>query len=179
MSPDYKLPFTPEFLKKLMEGEHVTLRAVLGSCPGMFERDEGKYYFEPPIGTEIVACRSGRVVEIDKTPLEEIRKLSHVQLHNLNLVLVDHGDGTYINYLHIDSKLKKGDRVNQGENLGNLIRGSQKYDPHLHLHFHNSPNDKKFNRFAFFSDLTFSNSDFSHWSYLGKIPNRSKVVRFA
>lgn len=146
MNPDYRLPFKPEFLEKLCNEGRDRVDLVLRNNAGMWGQDEGDYYFVPPVNTEIVACRAGKVINVDSTPFEDIRSLSRIELHGVRLVLLDHGDGSYMDYIHLDSKLRKGDRVEQGETLGKLILVSTCCDPHLHLHHHQFPNGKQISR---------------------------------
>ncbi|MDO8563808.1 MAG: M23 family metallopeptidase [Nanoarchaeota archaeon] len=170
MDPDYRLPFTQEFLEKLWNEGRDRVDSVLRNNAGMWGQDEGDYYFVPPVNTEIVACRAGRVVNVDSTPFEVMRSLSHAQLHGVRLVLLDHGDGSFMDYIHLDSRLRVGDQVEQGENLGKLIKAQPKYDPHLHLHHHQFPNGKQISRAESFSNVTFSNKEYEGFRYLGGIP---------
>ncbi|MEK6890198.1 MAG: M23 family metallopeptidase [Nanoarchaeota archaeon] len=167
MNPDYRLPFKPEFLKRLKEQGEEEVSLVLQTTPSFFGYQDGIYYFQPPLGTEIVACRSGRVVEIDRTPLRKLLGLTHRELHNARFVFINHGDETYMNYVHLDSRLKKGDRVEQGETIGRLISGSSDYLPHLHLHHHKFFSPKQVSRDTFNSNVVFTDPLFRRFRYIG------------
>lgn len=86
------------------------------------------------IGTPVVAARSGIVLMIksdsDKWGLD--KSLSG----EVNFVGIDHGDGSYAEYLHLGKDkviVRVGDKVNQGDVLGYTGLSGVMDVPHLHF----------------------------------------------
>jgi murein DD-endopeptidase MepM/ murein hydrolase activator NlpD len=87
-----------------------------------------------PEGTEILAAREGRVVQIvqnntESCPKEECKKYN-------NYIIIMHADGTYGYYAHIKyngSKLKPGDSIQKGSVIGYSGNVGWSNGPHLHF----------------------------------------------
>ena len=89
------------------------------------------YDFGMPIGTPLVASRSGTVIFVRDQFTDE----QHRQEQG-NAIVVLHEDGSSALYGHIThrgSKVKPGDRVEQGEVLA--LSGNSGESPTPHLHF--------------------------------------------
>lgn len=86
-----------------------------------------------PIGTEILAARSGVITEIEDS-------LDGIGLRS-NFILIQHEDGTFANYAHIryhGSAVKVGDIVKQGQVIAYSGMVGQTINPHLHFNVFNS-----------------------------------------
>src|SRR5690606_27082696 len=90
--------------------------------------------FKMPVGTEISAIRDGIVVEIIQSnkrncSTEDCKKFN-------NYILIYHSDGTFAQYMHIKqngSKVKIGDKIEQGQVIGYSGNVGWSTGPHLHL----------------------------------------------
>lgn len=93
------------------------------------------------IGFPIVASRAGKVLYMvehhpdNGTPNTDANKG--------NRLVIDHGDGTYALYLHLQQfsiPFENGDFVRQGEHIGNIGKSGKASGPHLHFQVQNSAN---------------------------------------
>ncbi len=86
---------------------------------------------EMPVGTPLIAVRTGRVVAVrDSFPDENDRDLEE------NYVMVQHADSTVARYLHLTQRgalVRVGDRVNQGQRIALSGNSGQTGGPHLHF----------------------------------------------
>jgi murein DD-endopeptidase MepM/ murein hydrolase activator NlpD len=110
----------------------ITHRVDLSNCSGSFHSagtpDAFATDFAMPIGTVITASRPGTVVQVEESGIDG-------DFPN-NLVVVDHGDGTFAQYMHLtrDGALVSiGETVSRGDTLGlSGVTGLAGY-PHLHF----------------------------------------------
>jgi murein DD-endopeptidase MepM/ murein hydrolase activator NlpD len=108
-----------------------TYKVNLGNCSSSYhaagQNDELAYDFAMNIGTLITASRSGTVIFV-----EESSKKSEIN----NLVVVDHGDNTFAEYMHLKQDgalVEVGDFVEQSDEIGlSGVTGLAGY-PHLHF----------------------------------------------
>lgn len=129
----YLDPRTSPYILPFISGDSYPLG--LGNCASSFHTigspAEYAYDFNMPVGTEFIAIRSGTVIELQ----ENLPSIGGGGVGG-NWVNVDHGDGTYANYLHSPKNgiyVEVGDKVEQGDVLGITgVSGSAGY-PHLHL----------------------------------------------
>jgi len=92
-----------------------------------------------PIGTKIVAPSKGTIL------------LAENFFYNGKFVMIDHGKGLLSMYLHMDKILvKKGDRVNKGDNIG--LVGNTGKSSGAHLHWSILLNQKYINPLLFLMD---------------------------
>lgn len=87
-----------------------------------------------PVGTSVLAWFPGRVVEAVGHHGDGGASLEHQ--HRANVVVIDHGDGTYGLYQHLakDSlRVRVGDVVQQGAALGSVGMSGFTNTPHLHF----------------------------------------------
>jgi hypothetical protein len=108
-----------------------TYQVELGNCSSSYHaagrNDELAYDFAMGIGTLITASRSGTVIYV-----EESGKKSEIN----NLVVVDHGDSTFAEYMHLKQDgalVEVGDFVEQGDKIG--LSGATGLAGYPHLHF--------------------------------------------
>ena len=90
--------------------------------------------FAMPTGTTIAACAPGRVVEIKQDSTSGGPSRSYQA--QANFVLIDHGNGVYSKYNHLQANsvlVSEGDLVRAGQNLG--LSGSTGFTTAPHLHF--------------------------------------------
>lgn len=104
----------------------------LSNCSGSYHSegrpDEFAIDFNMNIGTIITAARSGKVVHVEESGFDEN--------HPNNLVVIDHGDNTFAEYMHLTNKgafVEVGDYVEQGDEIG--LSGSTGLAGYPHLHF--------------------------------------------
>ncbi len=80
--------------------------------------------YAAPRGTPVYAAGDGRIVEAGYTP------------SNGNYVFIQHGEGFKTHYLHLNKKrVKRGDRVTQGQVIGTVGSTGAATGPHLHYEF--------------------------------------------
>jgi murein DD-endopeptidase MepM/ murein hydrolase activator NlpD len=80
--------------------------------------------YAAPRGTPVYAAGDGRVVEAGYTR------------SNGNYVFIQHGEGFKTHYLHLNKKrVKRGDRVKQGQVIGTVGSTGAATGPHLHYEF--------------------------------------------
>ncbi|MEC7492142.1 MAG: peptidoglycan DD-metalloendopeptidase family protein [Pseudomonadota bacterium] len=80
--------------------------------------------YAAPRGTPVYAAGDGRVVEAGYTR------------PNGNYVFIQHGEGFKTHYLHLNKKrVKRGDRVKQGQVIGTVGSTGAATGPHLHYEF--------------------------------------------
>lgn len=112
-------------------GESYTMN--LGNCSSSYHApqypDRYAYDFGMPIGSTITASRAGTVVHVVSNGYDG-------DTNTNNLVVIDHGDGTFAQYMHlthdgalvnVGAQVKKGDPIGLSGNTG--LAGY----PHLHL----------------------------------------------
>lgn len=123
-SSDYILPYNPGMTSVISQGN-----CTLGSHQGLFRY---AYDFVMPVGTEVLAVRTGTVVDI-----EQSRPDGTLQGEDDNHLDIEHDDGSHSRYVHITQNgalVSVGDRVEQGQPIalsGNS--GSTGGLPHLHF----------------------------------------------
>jgi len=80
--------------------------------------------YAAPRGTPVYATGDGRIVEAGYTR------------SNGNYVFIQHGEGFKTHYLHLNKKrVKRGDRVTQGQVIGTVGSTGAATGPHLHYEF--------------------------------------------
>ena len=135
---DYVLPYPVGKSYRISQGNNYGGHQTLEN--GAFRYS---YDFEMPIGTEIVAARAGRVV-YTRTHFTDGNGGGPVGTDNV--ILIDHGDGTYALYGHLTfqgSLVNVGDIVKQGQKIalsGNT--GMTSGLPHLHFMISRCPGGK-------------------------------------
>ncbi len=109
-----------------------TYKVDLSNCSGSFhgegKPDQFAIDFNMRIGTQITAARPGRVVYVQENGYDGA--------FPNNLVVVDHGDDTYAEYMHLTrngAQVEPGDSVKQGDKIG--LSGATGLAGYPHLHF--------------------------------------------
>ena len=121
---EYFLPYKKSETYEIYQGYNGTFS----------HKNENSLDFSMPIGTEIIAIRGGIVIDMiqensKNCPKEICKKYN-------NYILVYHSDGTFAEYAHIKkngSKVKIGEKINQGQIIGYSGNVGWSSGPHLHL----------------------------------------------
>ena len=107
-------------------------RMNLGNCSSSFHSagtpDRYAYDFNTSIGDAITASRPGRVVHVEESGRDG--------QHPNNLVVVDHGDGTFAQYMHLTQNgadVDVGETVERGDPIGRSGNTGLAGYPHLHF----------------------------------------------
>ncbi len=108
-------------------------RMNLGNCSSSYHgpefADRYAYDFDMQIGEIITASREGRVVFVKEDGVDGDQS-------NNNLVVVDHGDDTFGQYMHLTrggADVSVGDQVVRGDTLGRSGNTGLAGYPHLHF----------------------------------------------
>lgn len=94
----------------------------------------GQYYaidILMPIGTPLVASRSGTVVRIEEQFVDGDNLVGHE-----NFIIIEHIDGTFTRYFHLTNEgalVNVGDTVLQLETIGSSGHTGNSSEPHLHF----------------------------------------------
>jgi hypothetical protein len=126
----YRLPWTPGVTRLCVQGN----RAVV-SHRGW---DELAYDFAMPVGSEVRAARAGVVVRV------VVEHDGHGLHSPNNFISVDHGDGTFGWYFHLQqgaSLVVPGQRVRQGQRLAASGNVGLSMLPHVHFHVTDAAGD--------------------------------------
>ena len=94
------------------------------------------YDIDMPIGTNIVAMRSGIVVKVIEN-FKDLETGTVGAINEANVINIKHADGTEAQYVHLtyDGALKnEGDNVTQGEIIALSGNTGKSTGPHLHFH---------------------------------------------
>ncbi|MBK8944033.1 MAG: M23 family metallopeptidase [Ignavibacteriae bacterium] len=119
---EYVLPFP------IGKSYKVDLSNCSGSFHGKGEPDQFAVDFNMKIGSLITASRKGKVVHVVESGKDGE--------HPNNLIVIDHGDSTFAQYMHLTRKgsyVEVGDSVEQGDKIG--LSGSTGLAGYPHLHF--------------------------------------------
>ncbi len=132
----YAYPFPSNIKSKKHTGEHHT----------KFIESRFAVDFPAPLGTPILATRSGKVVALKKdsnkfiSDPKIISSMSSEEITNFvnkytNRVYIAHSDGSYGEYGHLDKNVpvKKGQKINVGEIIGYVGMTGLTTEPHLHF----------------------------------------------
>ena len=127
---DYPNWDTSPYVLPFAVGE--TYRVELANCSSSYHSeqypDKFAYDFVMEIGTPITASRAGTVIFIEESGVDFNQPN--------NLVVVDHGDNTFAEYMHLTqggAAVAVGDEVAQGDLIG--YSGATGLAGYPHLHF--------------------------------------------
>ena len=119
---DYVLPFP------VGDGYRMNLGNCSRSYHGPGQADRYAYDFNTQIGDTITASRAGVVVHVEESGRDG-------GFPN-NLVVVDHGDGTFGQYMHLThdgADVEVGNRIEPGDAIGRSGNTGLAGYPHLHF----------------------------------------------
>jgi murein DD-endopeptidase MepM/ murein hydrolase activator NlpD len=124
--PDWE---TSPYVLPFQVGE--TYKVNLSNCSSSYhaagQHDELAYDFAMDVGSLITASRAGTVIFVEESGIK-----SEIN----NLVVVDHGDDTFGEYMHLKQDgalVEVGDFVEQGDEIG--LSGATGLAGYPHLHF--------------------------------------------
>ena len=126
------------------------IEVEIGECTGeyaheKFPHSEYAIDFILPKGTKILAAREGTVYET-KSDSDEWG-LGMKFIDKANYVVIEHDDGTYAEYLHLEKSrvdVKEGDEVITGQLLGYSGLSGCMSEPHLHFNVYEIRDKKPF-----------------------------------
>ena len=112
-----------------------SFRLMQGYCyPKGGHRNQLAYDFETPVGIEVIAARSGLVMQVRSDLPDDGRQPASGQ-HNH--IMIKHDDGTVAFYAHLKQNsvlVKVGDHVSQGQPIAKTGNsGNTQGLPHLHF----------------------------------------------
>ena len=122
-SPRYLLPYP-------VGAKHVLLQGNAGPW-GHQGAAEFSFDFQMPIGTAVAAARAGTVLKVEESFANATRKPGEE-----NFVFVDHGDGTFGRYYHLDrdgALVAAGDAIAAGQSIARSGDSGASAGPHLHF----------------------------------------------
>ena len=94
------------------------------------------FYFTLDPRTPILASRSGTVLRaLENYSIAKNPAANELVLHQTNLVRIIHDDATVAEYVHLFPRIREGQSINAGDQLGELGGWAMSYSPHLHLDF--------------------------------------------
>jgi murein DD-endopeptidase MepM/ murein hydrolase activator NlpD len=132
----------------------ITHQVDLSNCSASYhsrgQPDEMATDFDMDIGTAITASRAGTVVHVEERGVD-------YDFPN-NRVVVDHGDGTFAQYMHLTldgAEVEVDDVVEPGDTIG--WSGATGLAGYPHLHFVVTANDWSWPYVS--APVTFSNTD--------------------
>ncbi|NVK39163.1 MAG: M23 family metallopeptidase [Gammaproteobacteria bacterium] len=142
-SHTYQLPF-----KK--DTEFTLTQSFNGEFSHVTEHNQYALDFAMPIGTEILAARSGKVIKVISHYTTSGTTLDY--LDKANKVMIEHDDGTIAAYVHLKylgSYVLPGDLIKVGDIIG--LSGNTGYStgPHLHFSIQSPITGKKSQSFPF------------------------------
>jgi murein DD-endopeptidase MepM/ murein hydrolase activator NlpD len=123
--PAYVLPFPPGRAYRLTQG-NCSAGSHNPASPYRYSFD-----FAMPIGDTVVAARAGTVVQAEDSFADGTRLAGKE-----NELVVEHSDGTFGRYTHLmqrGSVVRVGDRVLQGQPIGQSGDSGNSRGPHLHF----------------------------------------------
>jgi murein DD-endopeptidase MepM/ murein hydrolase activator NlpD len=119
----YVLPFPAGASYKLLQG--------YAGPYGHKDHAEFGYDFQMPIGSAVVAARSGEVVKVVENNSDSTRRPGEE-----NVVVIKHSDGTFSRYYHLTKVgvlVSVGDKVVQGVKIALSGDSGASAGPHLHF----------------------------------------------
>jgi Membrane proteins related to metalloendopeptidases len=117
------LPFPKGASSKLLQGYNGPY--------GHKDRGEFAYDFQMPIGSTVIASRSGEVVSVVEKNNDNTRVPGEE-----NVVVIKHSDGTFARYYHLTKDgvlVSVGDKVTQGDKVALSGNSGASAGPHLHF----------------------------------------------
>ncbi|MCE7994273.1 MAG: peptidoglycan DD-metalloendopeptidase family protein [Roseivirga sp.] len=125
-------PASSEYVLPYEVGESFKLsQSYCPSNPNWGHHNWFAYDFDMPIGTPLLASRSGRVIAVRQNQRDDTRVCGEE-----NYVFILHDDGTVASYVHLTlngAEVAVDQRVAQGELIGYSGDSGCSIGPHLHL----------------------------------------------
>jgi murein DD-endopeptidase MepM/ murein hydrolase activator NlpD len=131
----YDLPFEPNKSFKIGQGYNGNISHQI-----KFAID-----FDMPVGTKILACRDGFVVQVVEKNLKRCNESKCAEYNNLVKIL--HDDGTIMQYLHFKQngvKVRKGQKIEKGDYIGLSGNVGWSTAPHLHIDLYLTDKNNKY-----------------------------------
>ena len=131
-SSDFGDPEESAYILPFNEGEGYLLsQSYCPSNPQWGHHQWFAYDFDMPMGTDVIASRSGQVIAALGTNPDGTRECGRE-----NYVFVLHDDGTVMQYVHFRQNgvvVRSGERVEQGQFLGASGDSGCSIGPHTHV----------------------------------------------
>ena len=124
----------PEFIYNLPFSNNKSFQLYQGYNGLITHQNENSLDFTMPIGTEILASRSGIVIKIEEKFNQNCAEKLCAAYNNF--ILIYHSDGTFSRYVHLKQNgvlVNVGDQVTENQLIG--YSGNVGYSDGPHLHF--------------------------------------------
>ena len=113
-------------------------------------------------GSDILAVANGTIVAVEKSKLDnkqfDMAELKNNQMELFgNYIIIQHGDQLFTVYGHMkqnSSTLKTGDKVKQGQKIGEIGTSGSAFMPHLHFEVRNGSGANAEGLPSYFSDFS-------------------------
>ena len=124
-----RLPFPTYIQFKVSQG-------AFGKASHLEKANEYSWDFDVPYGTPVVSVENGKIIEVWQPNKgggcdPQFEGLAHN-------IKVEHEDGTVAQYVHIASKLKRGDYVREGQQIAVTAMNGHICQPQLHFGIYRS-----------------------------------------
>jgi murein DD-endopeptidase MepM/ murein hydrolase activator NlpD/chitodextrinase len=136
---DYRLPY-PEGVRYMVQQGNNSQTSHQAGTEAQYAWDFGGTSGGASIGDPVVAARSGRVLMVEEG-FPDTGRDDPALANSANYVVIDHEDGTYALYLHLQRNsvpVSLGQYVEQGQHIGNVGLSGWTTGPHLHFQVQNS-----------------------------------------
>lgn len=131
---DFGVPSSSKYVLPFKSGESFRCnQSYCPSNPNWGHYNWFAYDFEMPIGTELVAMRSGEVLAVQSDKEDNVLNCG---ANSANFIFVAHADNTVAAYVHLTKNgviVNKGDQVTQGQVIGKSGNSGCSSGPHVHV----------------------------------------------
>lgn len=113
-------------------------QGAFGCCTHNLPGYEYAWDFDVPYGTQVIAVEDGEVIQVSEP--KQGGGCSQKYLDSAHNIKILHGDGTIAQYVHTQSRVKIGDKVNQGQVIAETGNNGFHCTPQLHFNIFKDKN---------------------------------------